>query len=185
MSTETKQKFLYTNLEKSKSDKFDALIKILPNGLKALLVSDPEAENSSAALAVNIGSLIDPPNTMGLAHFCEHLLFMGTEKFPSENEYDEYLSKNGGESNAYTDSDKTVYYFDVDNDAFEGAVDRFAQFFICPKFNEGSVERELNAVNSEFSKNKNSDIWRIDQLFKYNWQKTLLLINFLQAVKKP
>ena len=166
MSTETKQKFLYTNLEKSKSDKFDALIKILSNGLKALLVSDPEAENSSAALAVNVGSLIDPPNTLGLAHFCEHLLFMGTEKYPSENEFDEYLSKNGGESNAYTDSDKTVYYFDVDNDAFEGAVDRFAQFFICPKFNEDSVERELNAINSEFSKNKNSDIWRIDQLFK-------------------
>ena len=166
MSNEGGKKFLYTNLEKSKSDKFDPLITILPNGLKALLVSDPEAEKSSAALGVNIGSLIDPPTEFGLAHFCEHLLFMGTKKYPSENEYEEYLSKNGGESNASTDIDKTIYYFDVDNDAFEGAVDRFAQFFICPTFNEGSVKRELNAVNSEFSKNKNSDIWRLDQLFR-------------------
>ena len=103
---------------------------------------------------------------MGLAHFCEHLLFMGTEKYPSENDYEEFLSKNGGDSNAYTNGDKTIYYFYVDNDAFEGAIDRFAQFFICPKFDEGSVEREINAVDSEFSKNKNSDIWRLFHLFK-------------------
>ena len=166
MSTEPQQKNLYTNIEKGKSDKFDCLIKILPNGLKALLVSDPEAEQSAASLGVNIGSLSDNPDEVGLAHFCEHLLFMGTEKYPSENEYENYLAKNGGYSNAYTDLDKTVFYFNVDNDAFEGAIDRFAQFFISPRFNEGSVEREINAVNSEFSKNKNNDTWRTYQLFK-------------------
>ena len=166
MSEETKQKTLYTNIEKSKSAKFDCIIKILPNNLKALLISDPEAEKSAASLGVNIGSLSDNPDELGLAHFCEHLLFMGTKKYPSENEYGDYLSKNGGFSNAYTDLDKTIYYFDVDNDAFEGAVDRFAQFFICPTFNEGSVEREMNAVDSENNKNKNSDVWRTYQLFK-------------------
>ena len=154
------------SIEKSKSDKFDCLIKILPNGIKALLVSDPEAESSSAALGVNIGSLSDNPDEMGLAHFCEHLLFMGTEKYPSENEYEDYLSKNGGNSNAFTKSDKTVYYFNVNNEAFEGALDRFAQFFICSLFSEGSVEREVNAIDSEFSKNKNIDAWRLNQLFK-------------------
>ena len=166
MSTEPQQKNLYTNIEKSKSDKFDCLIKILPNGLKALLISDPDTEQSAASLGVNIGSLSDNLDEFGLAHFCEHLLFMGTEKYPSENEYENYLSKNGGNSNAYTDLDKTIFYFNVDNDAFEGAIDRFAQFFISPKFNEGSVEREINAVNSEFSKNKNNDAWRMYQLFK-------------------
>ena len=165
MSNESEQKALITNIEKSKSDKFDCVIKILPNNLKALLVSDPEAELSAAALGVNIGSLSDNPDELGLAHFCEHLLFMGTKKYPSENEYEDYLSKNGGESNAYTDLDKTIYYFDVDNDAFEGAIDRFAQFFICPTFNEGSVERELLAVDSEHCKNKNLDDWRFYELF--------------------
>ena len=154
------------SIEKSKSDKFDCLIKILPNGIKALLVSDPDSDKSSAALAVNVGSLTDSPDELGLAHFCEHLLFMGTEKYPSENDYEDYLSKNGGESNAYTDLDKTVYYFNVDNDAYEGALDRFAQFFISSKFSEGSVEREINAINSEFSKNKNNDTWRMYNFFK-------------------
>jgi insulysin len=157
---------IITAIEKSKSDKFDCLIKILPNGLKALLVSDPESENSSGALGVNIGSLIDKPDEQGLAHFCEHMLFLGTEKYPSENDYDDYLTKNGGESNAYTGDDKTIYYFNVNNDAFEGALDRFAQFFISPKFNKDSVEREINAVDSEFSKNKNNGPWRLDQFFK-------------------
>ena len=154
------------SLEKSKSDKFDCLIKILPNGIKALLVSDPDTDKSSASLAVNIGSLTDSPDELGLAHFCEHLLFMGTEKYPSENDYQDYLSKNGGNSNAFTSLDKTVYYFNVDNNGFEGALDRFAQFFISSKFSEGSVEREINAINSEFSKNKNNDFRRLNQLFK-------------------
>ena len=178
MSNGFQQETIYKNIEKSKSDKFDCLIKILPNGLKALLVSDPEAEQSSASLGVNIGSLTDLPNEMGLAHFCEHLLFMGTEKYPSENEYQEYLSKNGGDSNAYTGLDKTVYYFNVDNDAFEDAVDIFAQFFISPKFNEDSVDRELNAVNSEFNKNKYNDIWRLDQLFNSHFNKNSPFSNF-------
>ena len=165
MSSEQPVK-VYTDIEKSKSDKFDCQIRILKNGLKALLVSDPEAERSSASLGVNVGSFIDLPDELGLAHFCEHLLFMGTEKYPSESEYKNYLSKNGGKSNAFTSGDKTVYFFEVNNDAFEGAIDRFAQFFISPKFNEGSVEREINAVDSEFSKNKNNDSWRFQHLFK-------------------
>ena len=157
---------IITSIEKSKSDKFDCLIKILPNGLKALLVSDPESENSAASLTVNIGSLTDKPDELGLAHFCEHLLFMGTEKYPSENEYDEYLSKNGGSSNASTGEDDTTYYFDVNNEAFEGALDRFAQFFISSLFDENSVEREIKAVDSEFSKNKNNDTWRLIRFFQ-------------------
>ena len=102
---------VYTNIEKSKSDKFDCQIRILKNGLKAFLISDPEAERSSASLGVNVGSFMDLPDEYGLAHFCEHLLFMGTKKYPSENEYQSYLSKNGGNSNAYTSVDKTFFYF--------------------------------------------------------------------------
>lgn len=62
------------------------------------------------------------------------MLFMGTEKFPDEAEYDEYISKNSGSTNAFTDKQITAYMFDVSNAAFEGALDRFAQFFISPLF---------------------------------------------------
>jgi insulysin len=48
----------------------------LSNKLSVLLVSDPETDKASAALDVHVGHLLDPPEAAGLAHFCEHLLFM-------------------------------------------------------------------------------------------------------------
>jgi len=103
---------------------------------------------------------------MGLAHFLEHMLFLGTEKFPDENSYNAYLSAHGGGSNAYTDQDHTNYYFDVNQEHLEGALDRFAQFFIAPLFTEGATDREMNAVDSEHAKNVQSDMWRFFQLYK-------------------
>ncbi|XP_050730176.1 insulin-degrading enzyme-like isoform X1 [Eriocheir sinensis] len=139
---------------------------VLNNDLKVLLISDPATDKSAAALDVHVGSMSDPAELPGLAHFCEHMLFMGTEKYPCENEYNKYLSEHGGCSNAYTAADHTNYYFDVAPDAFAGALDRFAQFFVTPLFTESGVDREVNAVNSEHEKNIQNDYWRLAQLEK-------------------
>ena len=175
---------LITNLEKSKSDKLDYALKILSNGLKVLFISDPEASKSSAALGVNVGSLVDDRDVPGLAHFCEHLLSMGTTKYPSENEYASYLSKYSGSSNASTSSDRTIYYFIVSNEGFEGALDRFAQFFISPLFNEGSVEREITAIDNEFSKNINNDSYRFTQLKNSQMKKESVFNRFSTGNKQ-
>ena len=175
---------LITNLEKSKSDKLDYALKILSNGLKVLFISDPEASKSSAALGVNVGSLVDDRDVPGLAHFCEHLLSMGTTKYPSENEYASYLSKYSGSSNASTSSDRTIYYFTVSNEGFEGALDRFAQFFISPLFNEGSVEREITAIDNEFSKNINNDSYRFTQLKNSQMKKESVFNRFSTGNKQ-
>lgn len=58
---------------------------------------------AAAALAVGVGSFSDPQQLQGLAHYLEHMLFMGSEKYPDENEYDAFLNKHGGGSNAYTE----------------------------------------------------------------------------------
>ena len=155
---------LYTNLKKSKSDKRNYTLKILKNGMKCLLISDPETTKSAASMVVNIGSLLDPKEYQGLAHFCEHMLFMGTKKYPLENEYYEFLAKNSGDSNAYTSNDITNYYYYVSNEAFEESLDRFSQFFISSLFSENSVNKEINAVDSEHKKNVNNDLWRFYQL---------------------
>ncbi|XP_063610244.1 insulin-degrading enzyme-like isoform X2 [Penaeus indicus] len=151
---------------KSEEDlrKYRALV--LENNLKVLLISDPNTDKSAAALDVHIGSMSDPRELPGLAHFCEHMLFMGTEKYPCENEYNKYLAEHGGSSNAYTAADHTNYYFDVAPEAFSGALDRFAQFFLTPLFTESAVDREVNAVNSEHEKNLQNDYWRLTQLEK-------------------
>jgi len=142
---------------------------ILDNGLKVLLLSDPALNKSSASMAVGVGSLDDPKDRPGLAHFLEHMLFLGTEKYPEVEEYGNYLRSNGGYSNAYTSGDLTNYHFEVSHEAFPGALDRFAQFFIAPLFSAEFTEREMNAVHSEHQKNLENDAWRSYQLMRIHY----------------
>jgi insulysin len=136
----------------------------LENGLRVLLVHDPKFNKSGAALAVRVGALDDPPERPGMAHFLEHMLFLGTEKFPDVNEYSGFVNGNGGYNNAYTASDHTNYMFEVRHEAFEGAIDRFAQFFIAPLFTPEFTEREINAINNEaerYRENDNRRLWQV------------------------
>ena len=80
----------------------------LDNGLRVLLVSDPKFNKSGAALAVNTGQIDDPADREGLAHFLEHMLFLGTEKYPEVADYGNFIKSNGGYNNAYTTSDHTT-----------------------------------------------------------------------------
>lgn len=120
--------------------------------------------NAAAAMVVGVGSMSDPPECPGLAHFLEHLLFMGSEKYPQENAYDVFISKHGGSDNAYTEMEYTVYHFEIIQEYLAKALDMFAQFFTSPLMLESSVERELNSIESEFQLVKNSDSSRLQQL---------------------
>ncbi|GJE87118.1 insulin-degrading enzyme [Phanerochaete sordida] len=152
---------------KSEQDDREYRVIKLENGLEAMLVHDAKGDKAAASLDVGVGHLQDPDDMPGLAHFCEHLLFMGTELYPRENEYSEYLAKNNGHSNAFTGTTNTNYFFNVSTGALSGALARFAAFFHCPLFAPSCTSRELNAVNSEHNKNHQSDIWRMFQLNKH------------------
>lgn len=138
----------------------------LPNNLEVWIISDPLAEQSAAALSVNIGSWQDPLEYPGTAHFLEHMLFLGTKKYPNEDEFMSFVSQGGGQSNAYTFTDRTVYAFSICHDKFLNAVDRFAQFFIDPLFNPSGLQREIHAINQENDKNLENDLWRGWMVFK-------------------
>eukprot|EP00644_Phytophthora_capsici_P009578 jgi/Phyca11/533442/estExt2_fgenesh1_pg.C_PHYCAscaffold_130175 len=136
----------------------------LPNALHVLVVSDPNTETASAAMDVRVGFHSDPEELPGLAHFCEHMLFLGTEKYPDENSYSVFLNARGGSSNAFTSGRDTNFYFDVGAAHLHEALDRFAQFFIAPLFTASATEREMNAVDSESTNYLQDDSWRINQL---------------------
>ncbi|CAG8459644.1 11740_t:CDS:10 [Diversispora eburnea] len=140
-------------LEKSDNDDRNYKLIRLSNDLEALLIQDVNTDKSGAALDVHVGNLCDPDTLPGLAHFCEHLLFM-------------YLSKNAGHSNAYTSTDNTNFYFEVGKEHLEGALDRFSQFFISPLFDPNCKDREIKAVDSENKKNLQDDGRRINQILK-------------------
>jgi insulysin len=136
----------------------------LENEMQVMLISDPASEKAGASMDVHVGSFFDPEEVPGLAHFLEHMLFLGTEKYPNESEYGDFINEHGGQSNAFTAAEDTNYYFEINANKLEGALDRFAQFFVTPLFTETATEREMNAVDSEHSKNLQSDMWREDQL---------------------
>ena len=139
---------------------------ILENGMQVLIISDSNSLVSAASLSINIGYYYDPIDYPGLAHFLEHMIFMGTYKYPDENYFMNFLNNHGGLTNAYTTPEFTNYHFTIPIDKFEKALDIFANFFIGPIFKEDAVMREMKAVDSEHSKNLNSDRWRVLQLIK-------------------
>ena len=128
--------------------------------MRCILIQDDEADKSCAALDVHVGAGLDPKPLYGVAHFLEHMLFCGTEKYPVENDYSEFIAQNGGMNNAFTSLTDTNYHFQVSNEAFEGALDRFAQFFVAPLLGDSIVDREMNAVDSEYNMSVQNDHWR-------------------------
>jgi insulysin len=130
----------------------------------------------------------DQDDLPGLAHFCEHMLFLGTSRFPDEADYKRYLSEHSGSSNAYTylfspillscprskpalpssssSLEETNYHFDCTPAGLPDALARHSQFFTSPLFLPSCTERELNAVDSEFRRNLQLDARRLFQLGK-------------------
>ncbi|WP_456376521.1 insulinase family protein [Thiolapillus sp.] len=158
-----------TEVVKSENDEREYEYLVLPNRMRVLLVSDPQADKAAAAMTIAVGSTSNPPGREGLAHFLEHMLFMGTEKYPDVDEYSSFIKRNGGSDNAFTASDMTTYYFDIKAEQLEPALDRFSQFFIAPLFDAKYVEREANAVHSEYQLKLKDDSRRINAAEKRSY----------------
>ncbi len=94
------------------------------------------------------------------------MCFLGSVKYPGENEYKSYLAQHGGHSNASTSMHFTTYKFDVLAEHAEHAIDIFANFFIEPLFTLSGTSREVHAVDSENSKNLSADVRRRLQVLK-------------------
>lgn len=142
---------------KSPNDNYQYRLLTLENQMEVLLISDPDTPKAAASLDVLVGSADSPPDREGLAHFLEHMLFLGTDKYPDAADYERFITEHGGSHNAYTSFENTNYFFDVNAPDLPVALDRFAQFFIAPRFEAQYVDREKNAVEAEFQMGLKSD----------------------------
>jgi protease-3 len=129
----------------------------LANGLEVILVSDPNAEKSAAALSIGLGAASDPEEYPGMAHYLEHMLFMGSAQFPEPDGFMAFTAEHGGMTNAYTGLDITNYMMMVENDALAEALDRFSSFFTDPLLDPTYIDKEKNAVNAEWSMRREQD----------------------------
>ncbi len=139
---------------------------VLANGMRVLLVSDPDTERAAAALEVMVGSAHDPVGRDGMAHFLEHALFLGTDGFPDPAEDQAFFAAHGGRRNAYTAFENTGYFFDIDADHLEPALERFSRLFVAPLFLPDAVARERNVVHSEFESRRSQERWRLNSALR-------------------
>ncbi|MBG22166.1 MAG: peptidase M16 [Idiomarinaceae bacterium] len=144
---------------KSPNDDREYRVITLPNQIEIMLVSDPSTEKSAASLSVGVGLLQDPMTQQGMAHYLEHMLFLGTKDYPDTKGYSEFMTANGGSQNAYTWLDITNYMFSVNNDAVDEALDRFSDFFKAPMLYPEYTDKEKNAVNAEWSMRREMDFF--------------------------
>lgn len=152
------------NIKLAINDKRNIKGIILKNGIKVILVSDPKVNKSACCVGVNAGHYAD--EFAGCAHFLEHLLFMGSEKYPDSRDFSSYLEKCGGINNAYTSHYNTCYYIELDTIFLEKGVDMLSWFFRKPILDMIYIKSEMEIINSEHNKNILSDYWIIDDLFR-------------------
>ena len=138
----------------------------LKNGLRVLLIHNAETTQSAAALAVNVGHFNDPKDRQGLAHFLEHMLFLGTKNFPDGSEYQKFISQHGGNHNAWTGTEHTCFFFDIASSQFSQALERFSEFFIAPLLSDSFVVNERENIDAEFTLKLKDDIRRLYDVHK-------------------
>lgn len=134
--------------------------------MRVLLIQNHESTKSAAALAVNVGHFSDPHHRQGLAHFLEHMLFLGTQEYPDGSEYQKFISQFGGNHNAWTATEHTCFFFDIHHQYYADALDRFSKFFISPLLSEEFVNKERQNIDAEFKLKLKDDIRRLYDVHK-------------------
>ena len=122
----------------------------LANGLRVTLRHAPNLKRCAAALRVAAGSHDVPLAWPGLAHFLEHLLFLGTERFPAEQGLMAYVQGHGGQVNARTSERTTDFFFELPPQAFSGGLERLSDMLAHPRMNPDDQQREREVLQAEF-----------------------------------
>ncbi len=122
----------------------------LANGLRVTLRHVPDLKRCAAALRVAAGSHDVPLAWPGLAHFLEHLLFLGTERFPADEGLMAYVQGHGGQVNASTRERTTDFFFELPTQAFSAGLERLSDMLAKPRMNPDDQLREREVLQAEF-----------------------------------
>ncbi|MHC8329330.1 pyrroloquinoline quinone biosynthesis protein PqqF [Pseudomonas sp. LB1P83] len=122
----------------------------LANGLRVTLRHAPDLKRCAAALRVCAGSHDVPLAWPGLAHFLEHLLFLGTKRFPAGQGLMAYVQGHGGQVNARTSERTTDFFFELPPQAFADGLERLSDMLAHPRMNQDDQRREREVLHAEF-----------------------------------
>jgi zinc protease len=120
----------------------------LKNGLKVVVIPDHRAPVVTHMVWYRVGGSDDPPGLSGAAHFFEHLMFRGTKDVPN-GELSKIIARNGGQDNAQTSADFTVYFQRIAKDRLPLVMGLEADRMVNLDLSESNVVTERNVVLEE------------------------------------
>ncbi|TVP10858.1 insulinase family protein [Shewanella sp. KCT] len=129
----------------------------LTNGLKVLLIRNENTSISGAAISIAGGQMSTPEQLQGLPHLLEHIVFLGSDKYPGTSDWHEFISRHTGWSNGSTLSDLTRFQFQLQNDGLKEGLSRLSTMLFQPRINDETIEIGLSEVNKEFTSKKDND----------------------------
>src|ERR671932_2743541 len=126
----------------------------LPNGLPIHRVEIPGTRATTVLAAFDAGARTERPEENGMAHFLEHLVFKGGEKYPHYRDVNETAERLGGVLNAYTSHDLVAFHITVRAEAAMDAIDLLTDFVGRPKIDAAELDRERGVVIQEIQRYK-------------------------------
>jgi predicted Zn-dependent peptidase len=125
---------------------------VAENGLPVYRVGLPGTRALTVLVAFDAGARSERPQENGMAHFLEHLVFKGGEKFPSYKQVNETAERLGGVLNAYTSHDLVAFHITVRAESAPEAIDLLTDFVGRPRIDATELDRERGVVIQEINR---------------------------------
>lgn len=125
--------------------------KVLPNGLRVLLIPMPAMESATVLVMAGAGSRYETKQNSGISHFLEHMAFKGTERRPSAMDISSLIDGMGGEFNAFTGKETTGYYIKSAKSRIETSIDLLSDMLMNSKFDPVEIEKEKGVIIEEIN----------------------------------
>src|SRR5215210_3166945 len=124
----------------------------LPNGLPIHRVEIPGTRALTVLVAFDAGARTERPDENGMAHFLEHLVFKGGEKYDDYRKVNETAERMGAVLNAYTSHDVVAFHITCRAEVVEEAIDLLTDFVGRPRIDSGELDRERGVVIQEIAR---------------------------------
>ena len=138
----------------------------LANGLRILLVQDPNCVKSACSVTFNVGHFNDDKDCHGISHLLEHMLFLGNTEFTKANAFNDFIAMHGGNINALTGTEYSTYFYEIAAEHEQQALNHLYAMLSQPLFCEALIEKEINAIDAEFLLKQKDDLRRLYQVHK-------------------
>ena len=138
----------------------------LTNGLRILLVQDPNCVKSACSVTFNVGHFNDDKDCYGINHLLEHMLFLGNDEFTQANAFNDFVATHGGSINASTGTEYSSYFYETAAEYEQQALTHLYAMLSKPSFCETLIEKEINTIDAEFLLKQKDDLRRLYQVHK-------------------